>query len=64
MGRKLTTVEVSERTGIASQTLCNWRNIGMYGPPYYKLGGAVRYDEDDVENWMATGRRTSTSQGE
>lgn len=33
------------------------------GPPYLKLGRAVRYDLNDLIAWVKAQKRTSTSQG-
>jgi hypothetical protein len=43
--------EVSKITGIAIQTLRNWR-FQRTGPPYSKVGRAVRYRLDDVTHFM------------
>jgi len=43
--------EVSRITGIAVQTLRNWR-FQRTGPAYSKVGRAVRYRLDDVLNFM------------
>lgn len=51
----LTTREVSALTGIAYDTLCQWRLKGQ-GPRSIKAGRrAVRYRRADVEVWMASG---------
>jgi hypothetical protein len=51
----LTTKQVSQSTGIAIDTLQNWRSTGV-GPPYVKLGqssrGHVRYRIEDVVAWQ------------
>jgi predicted DNA-binding transcriptional regulator AlpA len=37
------------------------RRLAGDGPPYVKLGGAVRYDEATLRQWMKSQQRTSTS---
>ena len=37
--------------GVAVQTMRNWRHLSK-GPAYVKLGRAVRYRMDDLENYM------------
>jgi hypothetical protein len=37
------------------------RRLGGDGPPYVKLGGAVRYAEAALQQWMKGQQRTSTS---
>jgi len=50
--RFLTEEELGPILGIKVRTLQRWRLIGA-GPRFRKLGGAVRYDESDVEAWIA-----------
>jgi predicted DNA-binding transcriptional regulator AlpA len=50
----------AERLGLKRKTLENWRSNGG-GPPYYKLGGRIVYDDFEVDSWCAARRRTSTS---
>ena len=47
----LTDKQVSDLTGIALQTLRNYRHFGK-GPPYVKLEKSVRYRESDVIEFM------------
>jgi predicted DNA-binding transcriptional regulator AlpA len=42
---------VAELTGIAVQTLRNWRFQGN-GPAYFKIGRSVRYRLSDIVNFM------------
>ena len=37
------------------------RRLAGDGPPYVKLGGAVRYAEGSLQQWMKCQQRTSTS---
>ncbi|MGB7156862.1 MAG: helix-turn-helix domain-containing protein [Tepidisphaeraceae bacterium] len=49
----LTVEQVAELTGLASQTLDNWRSTRRAGPPFVKLGlRAVRYDRAAVLAWI------------
>ena len=58
MGKLLTTREAAEYLGFSHTTLNFWRsksNISgvQKGPPHVKLGPkAVRYDEDDLAQWV------------
>lgn len=57
----LTTQEVSELLGLQPRTLANWRWRG-YGPRYLNLGGRrIRYRLRDVEAFLESEVRTSTS---
>lgn len=60
-GRLLTPAEASKHVGLSPQTLANLRNTGR-GPAYFKLSRFVRYDENDLNQWMRSRRCTSTSQ--
>ena len=37
------------------------RRLAGDGPPYAKLGGAVRYAESSLQQWMRAQQRMSTS---
>lgn len=39
--------ELSERWGVTKKTIDNRRYRGQ-GPNYFKIGGAIRYDLEDV----------------
>jgi hypothetical protein len=41
-------------------TLRRWRWAGT-GPNYIKIGAAVRYDEQDLKDFIAAGRKSSAS---
>lgn len=45
------TVETAVYLKIGKKTLENWRSLGE-GPPYLKLGGRVRYDPRDLDQWL------------
>lgn len=47
----LTPAVVSERTGVAVQTLARWRHERI-GPCYVKIGSAVRYRVGDLTAWI------------
>jgi excisionase family DNA binding protein len=55
----LTAEEVAERTGLAVETLAQWRSQRR-GIPYLKVGRAVRYDPSDVQQYLE-GCRVSVS---
>lgn len=51
-----------EASRIASRsTQAKWRLSG-FGPAYLKLGSRVAYRRADVEAWLESRRRSSTSQ--
>ncbi len=52
---------VSERTGIPVNTLRFYRAQGTGGPPSFKLGRRVVYDESDVEAWIDEARKAGVS---
>lgn len=67
MGRLLSTPELAGRLDVSPRTLEKWR-YERRGPAYKKVGGAVRYDEDDVVAWLEAravdpGRTTATDGG-
>jgi predicted DNA-binding transcriptional regulator AlpA len=58
--RKLNSPETAEYLGISVSTLSKRRVFGD-GPKYLKLGRRVVYDTRDLEAWLDTRRRASTS---
>ena len=60
MAHLLTEQVASALLGLSVRTLQKWRLQGN-GPRFLKLGSAVRYDPDDLEEYMERARRHSTS---
>lgn len=50
----------ADYTGFAGSTLEKLRVTGD-GPPFLKVGRVVLYDRDDLDAWLSSKRRTSTS---
>ena len=48
----MTTEQVAAKLGLHPQTIRQWRHRGTVGPKSYKMGGAVRYKESDVDAWL------------
>jgi len=53
-------IEAARYLGLSRRTMQAWRVRGD-GPPYVKLGAAVRYDLDVLAAWVASGIRHSTA---
>lgn len=58
--RMLRTREAAEYTGLAKSTLEKLRVQGG-GSPFIRVGRVVVYDPADLDTWLASHRRTSTS---
>ena len=56
----LNTREAAERLGLSTRTLDRYRVSGD-GPVFLKFGGRVRYLIEDLDAWVRTRRRRSTS---
>lgn len=56
----LTPRQAAERLAIAGHTLARWRLEGG-GPPYVKVGASVRYDAQDLDAFIESRKRRSTS---
>lgn len=56
-----TTRQAASRLGVSHRTLEHWRLTGG-GPPYLKLGGAVRYRDRDIQAWEDSRLRESTTE--
>ena len=52
INRLLTTRELADFLGV-SESWCNQRRSDRDGPPYVKVGGAVRYQLDSVLTWVS-----------
>lgn len=61
MGRILTEQEASPLVGLKVSTLQKLRVSGG-GPRFAKLGRAVRYREEDLEEWLTARVVSSTSE--
>jgi excisionase family DNA binding protein len=59
--RTLTVHGAATYLGISASTLNKLRCTGA-GPVYFKLGRAVRYDPQDLDQWLASHRIRNTSQ--
>ncbi|MDH2313985.1 helix-turn-helix transcriptional regulator [Methylobacterium brachiatum] len=57
----MTTDEAAQRLGVTAGHLEKLRVLGG-GPTFLKLGRSVRYEPADLQHWIATCRRRSTSQ--
>jgi predicted DNA-binding transcriptional regulator AlpA len=56
----LTPKQAALRLNLSGSWLAK-RRVNGDGPPYIKLGGAVRYAEASLQQWMKGQQRTSTS---
>lgn len=56
----LTEHEVATHLNMRVTTLRRWRWAGR-GPRFLKIGGAVRYDPNDIEDYVKRARCRSTS---
>lgn len=56
----VTTAEASRITGFPVCTLHTWRSRGG-GPPFLKVGSAVRYQRRALFEWMVARQRANTA---
>lgn len=59
---RLSVEQAASFTGLSASTLNKLRVFGG-GPAYLKLGRRVAYSLSDLDAWLATKRRQSTSEG-
>jgi len=48
----LTREEAAEYLGIKPNTLASWAHGKRFGLPFFKVGGAVRYRQVDLDAWL------------
>ena len=58
--RYLRTKSAADYCGSAESTFEKLRVTGD-GPPFIKIGRTVVYDLDDLDHWLSSKKRTSTS---
>jgi len=51
--------ELSEILTVKPSTLYQWSELGMI--PCYKINGALRFDIDDIKNWVDSCKKVVTS---
>ena len=44
--------ETARMLGISAGTLSVWRCTGRYSLPYIKIGGCVKYKQEDLNNFI------------
>lgn len=53
----LTAREVADMLGVSEWTVRSWARRETAGPPFYRIGGSIRYDRDEVLAFRAAQRR-------
>jgi hypothetical protein len=57
---KINQKQAAEHLGVPERSLENYRQRGG-GPPFYKIGARVVYESAELDAWLATRRRVSTT---
>ena len=57
----LSVAEAAQRLGVSKSWL-NQSRLSGTGPTFTKIGARCLYDPDDLSAWLASRRRSSTSQ--
>lgn len=57
------TPDAARFVGLAPKTLEKMRSAGE-GPPYFRIGAAVVYDEQDLEDWLGQHRVETAPEAE
>jgi excisionase family DNA binding protein len=55
----LTVKETAEILSMSPKTLYQWAELGQI--PCIKLNGAVRFDEEDIQHWITSCKKSVTS---
>lgn len=56
----LDTKQAAEYLGVTTGTLAVWRTNKTYLLPYLKVGGLIRYKQEEIDKWLD--RRTKNKQ--
>lgn len=59
--RRLAERAAADYLGLSVRTLQAWRRKGT-GPEYLKMNGAIRYETDALDKFIAESRRTNTAE--
>jgi excisionase family DNA binding protein len=59
MARLIDIDELAEYLKLKKQTIYNWLNQGKISG--MKVGGVWRFDRDDIDTWLRSKKRSSTS---
>jgi excisionase family DNA binding protein len=59
MARLIDIDELAEYLKLKKQTIYNWLNQGKISG--MKVGGVWRFDRSDIDTWLRSKKRTSTS---
>jgi excisionase family DNA binding protein len=62
IGRLLTAREVAERLAVTSETILRWTRRGEL-PAFCLPGGAIRYDEAELDTWLGERATGATDRG-
>lgn len=61
MSKKVKEGIAAHQLGVSVYTLQKWRVTGR-GPPFYKVGRLILYDQDDLEAFLEANKFNSTSE--
>ncbi len=50
--RLLTAEEAAVMLGVSPASLATWRCRGQHGIPFVRIGVAIRYDPEDLRDWV------------
>lgn len=63
MDKELISEKIAARMVGLSVSWFQKRRVYDDGPPFYKVGGAVRYDVSELQQWMRHRRTDDQAQG-
>ncbi len=55
----LTTSEAAKLLKVAKKTLEKWRSEGSFNLPYITVGGSIKYDKQDIVNYLKDNTKRS-----
>ena len=64
MKKLISPQELAQYLGVSVNSLAVWRTNKTYPIPYIKVGGKIRYDIDDINQWLNNRKNNTIAEGD
>ena len=62
MKKLISIKELSDHLGVAVETIYQWTSMKVI--PFYKIGRLVRFDESEIDKWLAERKQQASKYAE